>query len=477
MTLDAIIIGAGISGLVTAYRLKRLGRKVLLIESNDRIGGVMQTLATEEFLLEQGPNSLRGTHEFLGLIEELDLMSELVTADPGAPAYIFVSGQLHVVPMNALALIKTKLISHAAKLRLLREPFVVPMARARELPAEAGTTNTFAEESIASFVRRRLGDEILENLVAPFLSGVYAGSPEQLSVQACFPKLAEFEDEAGSILRGALRAQRRAQRPKSQRSLRPFRLCSFRRGLQTLPQTLARELGESLLTGARITSIQTSREKSARFTVSIEQRNAGATFHCAALVVATPAYAAAQLLAQAAPDVAALVADVPYAALASVPLAYAIEQVRRPLDGFGFLAPRGEGLRTLGSIWNSSLFAGRAPAGWLLTTNYIGGATDPDALKLSDEELIDTVHRDLSKVLGITGAPRTLPITRYERAIPQYNLGHAARVAKLEAALHNHPGLRLAGNYLRGVSVGDCIKQAEQLAAAINQSGQPANSR
>lgn len=474
MTLDAIIIGAGLSGLIAAYRLKRLGRNVLLIESGDRVGGVMRTLDADGFLLEQGPNSLRGTHEFLDVVEELGLLDELVTADPRAPAYVFAAGQLHAVPMSPLALLKTKLLSNAAKLRLMREPFVFPAsagsARRRSIPAEAGNTNAASEESIASFVRRRLGDEILEKLVAPFLSGVYAGDPEQLSVQACFPKLAEFEDEAGSIARGAWRAARRGKQRPARRSLRPYRLCSFPRGLQTLPERLRRELGASLVTGARVTNIQIDKAApGARFAVAIEERGAEKTFHCAALVIATPAYVAAQLLAKPAPDVATLVGAVPYVALASVPLAYMAEQVTRPLDGFGFLATRGAGLRTLGSIWNTSLFAERAPAGWLLTTNYIGGATDPAASKLSDEELIHTVHGDLSKVLRITGAPRQLPITRYERAIPQYNLGHAWRVAKLAAALHNHPGLHLAGNYLRGVSLGDCIKQAEQLAAAINQ--------
>lgn len=474
MTLDAIIIGAGLSGLIAAYRLKRLGRNVLLIESGDRVGGVMRTLDADGFLLEQGPNSLRGTHEFLDLVEELGLLDELVTADPRAPAYVFAAGQLHAVPMSLLALLKTKLISNAAKLRLMREPFVVPAAagnvRRRGISVAAETASVVSEESIASFVRRRLGAEILENLVAPFLSGVYAGDPEQLSVQACFPKLAEFESEAGSIARGAWRAGRRGKQQPAPRSLRPYRLCSFQRGLQTLPERLGRELGASLLTGAQVTSIQINNaEAAARFTITVEGGRAQKTLQCAALVIATPAYVAARILAKPAPDVATLVGAVPYVSLVSVPLAYKSEEVARPPDGFGFLAPRSAGLRMLGSIWNSSLFAERATAGWLLMTNYIGGATDPAAIKLSDEELIQTVHGDLRKVLRIAGAPRPLPITRYERAIPQYNLGHAWRVAKLAAALHNHPGLHLAGNYLRGVSLGDCIKQAEHLAAAINQ--------
>ncbi|MCI0663413.1 MAG: protoporphyrinogen oxidase, partial [Acidobacteria bacterium] len=192
-------------------------------------------------------------------------------------------------------------------------------------------------------------------------------------------------------------------------------------------------------------------------------------FNSQTVVVATPAFAAGRLLAECAPDISTPIAGIPYVSIASVSLAYRNEQLTRKPDGFGFLAPRGEGLRTLGSIWSSSLFAERAPQGWVCTTNFIGGATDPEAVSLDDQELIRVVHNDLSKVLGITGQPRRLPITRYERAIPQYNIGHAARVAKLEAALHNYKGLWLAGNYLHGVSVGDCIKQAEIIAAEVNK--------
>lgn len=461
MNFDSVIIGAGISGLVAAHRLKRLGREVLLIESGDRVGGAICSRDTESFLIECGPNSVRGSHEFLDLVEDLNLTDELITGDPRAPAYVYIDGKLHAVPMSPPALIKTKLISTSAKLRLLGEPFV----KSRR---ESG------EESIASFARRRLGDEILERLIAPFLSGVYAGDPEQLSVQACFSKLAEFESEAGSVVGGALRAamKSRRQQDKPKRSLRPYRLCSFRRGLSALPEALAKSLGDKLLTGARIIGINKSNSTNG-FEIRIEHRGENRAINYSTLVVSTPAYVAAGLLDGVAPEIAALVAEVRYAPIASVPLAYRAEQVGRKLDGFGFLAPRGEGVRTLGSIWNSSLFAGRAPEGWVCLTNLIGGATDPEAVKLGDEELIRIVHNDLSRVLDVSGEPRRLPITRHERAIPQYTLGHAARVERIESELGAASGLWLAGNYLRGVSLGDCIKQAERVAVEINQAIQP----
>src|SRR5262245_49376330 len=209
-TFDAIVIGAGISGLVAAYRLMKGGCEVLLIESSDRPGGVIQSDEAEEFLIERGPNSFRGTSTLLDLFGELGLMDELVTADPRAPAFVYTGRALEAVPMSPLAALSTRLISTKGKLRLLREPFV---------PARRAT----GEESIASFVRRRLGPEVLDNIIAPFLSGIYAGDPEQLSIQATtFSKMARMEAESGSIFRGLWKAPR-AKEP----SLRQYRLCSF----------------------------------------------------------------------------------------------------------------------------------------------------------------------------------------------------------------------------------------------------------
>ena len=472
MLVHSVIIGAGISGLTAAYYLKQAGRNVLLLESSDRVGGVIQSVEAEGFLLERGPNSLRGTHEFLDLIDELKLHDELITADPKAPAYVYFNQTLHPVPLSPPALIQSKLLSTRAKLRLLREPFI---AARRET----------SEESLASFVRRRLGDEVLERLVAPFVSGVYAGDPEHLSVQASFARLANLEAESGSLLAGAIHAARaaKANKNKPARSLRPYRLCGFREGLQTLTDAMAKALGASLLTEARIYSISQSSDlrleigdqKSAsqipnlKYQITYQRHGEMATIQSNSLIIATPSFVAANLLDEHAPELTHLLADIPYTTLAAVPLAYRTEQVARRLDGFGFLAPRGQGLRTLGSIWNSSLFPSRAPDGFVLTNNFIGGETDRDAMQLSDDEWTDIVHRDLQTVLGITGTPIRLPITRWARAIPQYNLGHATRIATIEAALVRRPGLHLAGNYLHGVALGDLIKQGKELAGEVKQ--------
>ena len=459
MAFDSIIIGAGISGLTAAYYLKQAGRNVLLLESGEHVGGVIQSFDADGFLLERGPNSLRGTHEFLDLVDQLKLNDELLTANPKAPAYVYFQQALHPVPMGLLALINTRLLSTKAKLRLLREPFV------------AARRDT-GEESLASFVRRRLGNEVLERLVAPFVSGVYAGDPEHLSVQASFARLADLEAHSGSLVKGAIQAARssKANNDRPKRSLRPYRLCGFRQGLQTFTDVLSKSLGACLMTETQVTNI--TQISTRKFQITYTHTQQTETVEAASLIIATPSFVAAQLLDDLAPELTTLLAEIPYTTLATVPLAYRASQVTRALDGFGFLVPRGQGLRTLGSIWNSSLFANRAPEGFVLLNNFIGGETDREAIQLSDTELTTIVHQDLQTVLGITGEPHRLPITRWQRAIPQYNLGHAARVATIEAVLARRPGLQLAGNYLHGVALGDCLKRGKEIAEQVTKASE-----
>jgi oxygen-dependent protoporphyrinogen oxidase len=479
---DVVVIGAGISGLVCAYRLKALGVDVALLEKSSRAGGVIQTERVAGFLIEHGPNSSQGTEELVGLVEELGVTDELAEGDPKAPAYIYFKGRLHAVPSGLAAFIRTKLLSFAGKMRILKEPFVA--AR------RSGT-----EESVAAFARRRIGRQAAELLVAPFVSGIYAGDAEQLSVQAAFPRLANLETGYGGLFRGALAKSREARRARKSAGAvldkaapTRRRLCSFKSGMAFLPNTIASRLGEDLITeceelrigdcGLRIEESSSGQvlktpqsaignRQSARFSVDFDRKGNHHQLTCNQLVIATPANVASQLVAWISDQLSGLLKEIEYPPLAIVSLAYDESAVATPLDGFGFLVPPSERMNVLGCVWNSSLFEDRAPQGKALLTAFVGGARNPAAASLADDDLVSTVHRELRQVLGISTDPQVVAVTRYQRSIPQYNLGHFGRVQRIEKALCELPRLRLLGNYLHGVSTGDCIKEADRIAREI----------
>lgn len=457
---DVVVIGAGISGLVCAYRLKSLGFDVLLLERSDRVGGVMQTEVMGGYQIERGPNSSQGTEELLALVEELDITGELAEGDPKAPAYVYFKGRLHPVPSGPGAFIRSKLLSARGKLRILKEPFI---------PAR----QSGGEESIASFARRRIGSEAAERLVAPFVSGIYAGDAEKLSAQAAFPRLANLESGYGGLFRGGLakaREARRAARSSPDKAApKRRRLVSFKRGMETLPKTLARKIGEDLLTGVSNLGFKTSNQ-AGKFSLEFERAGDHRQVTCERVVIATPARAAAALARSLSDELSRLLEEIYYPPLVIVCLAYDKSSIAIPPDGFGFLVPPGERMNILGCVWNSSLFKGRAPEGRALFTVFIGGARNTEAAQLADAELVTLAHSDLQKVLGISSEPQVVTITRWERAIPQYNIGHVERVRRIEELLSDVRGLRLTGNYLHGVSTGDCIKEADRVAKEVGES-------
>jgi oxygen-dependent protoporphyrinogen oxidase len=307
-------------------------------------------------------------------------------------------------------------------------------------------------------VRRKFTEEILERLVGPFVSGIFAGDPERLSLRAAFPMIHEMESHYHSVIRGAMKS-----RPSSAGE-RPT-LSSFKTGNATLIHSLADALGPALRCGARVSAVLHERANGrAGFGVRIETRGQVETLRCHALVMATESLAAGRLLEKLSPDFGRLLGEIEYAPVAVVALGYSQRQIRRALDGFGFLVPRREGLRVLGTVWNSSLFPGRAPEGSALMTSFVGGVTDPASASLDPAALVDTVHAGIAPLLGIIAHPQFHLVKQYPRALPQYNLGHTARVGALENLCATLPGLWLAGNYLEGPAIGACVRRARRVA-------------
>jgi oxygen-dependent protoporphyrinogen oxidase len=444
----AIVIGGGISGLACAYHLQQTGIPVRVLDSGVRPGGVISTLEKNGFRFELGPQSFLSSEPLLKLIDALGLKNELLYADSRAPRYILFHGRLVPAPLAPPQLLTTPLLGPRTKWRLFTETF-------------RRTNPPSADESIAAFVRRKFGDELLDRLVAPFVSGIYAGDPEKLSLRAAFPKLHEFETRYGSVLRGAMKSRPAKGTP------RPG-LCSFRDGMESLPRALGARLGDTLLSQAQVTGVRHGKANgNSSFEVDLTRNGHRETLLASAVIMAAPVNAASEILKGVSEQFAAPFARIEYAPIAIVAAGYRRDQVRHAGNGFGFLVPRSEGLRVLGTVWNSSLFPGRAPENMACFTSFAGGATDPALCGMSDDQIGEIICGEVGSVLGITAPPATRLVHRYARALPQYNLGHSETDSALGAAASSVPGLFLTGNYLSGPSIGSCIEQANQTADSV----------
>jgi len=447
--MRTIVIGGGISGLICAHRLLQRGQDVLLLEESERAGGVIGTIRQDNFQFELGPQSFLSNTTLLELISGLGLDGELLRADAKAPRYVLLDGALRQVPLGPRDLLGTSLLSLGTKLRLLSEPW------RRTKPPED-------DESVAAFVRRKFGEDLLENLVGPLVSGIHAGDPERLSLRSAFPAVHQWEAEHGSVLRGAMKSRPPKGTP------RPG-LCSFREGMEALVRRLAEALDDAL-------SLHTSVEKITRgkvnghsgFEVQVNRRGRAEKLTADALVLATPTPAAAALIGPISEAFRELLGRIEYAPVAVVGAGYRREQVGQAVDGFGFLVPRKEKRSVLGTVWSSSLFAGRAPEGMVSFTSFVGGAANVELMDWSDERIAAEAEREVAQVLRINGAPVTRMVRRWTRALPQYNLGHGKIVTGLEQELRRFPGLFLAGSYLSGASVGSCAEQAVKTAEAVH---------
>jgi oxygen-dependent protoporphyrinogen oxidase len=441
--IDFALVGAGISGLATAWFLQRAGFSVSVFEAAAEPGGTIGSYREAGFLIERGPNSTLENTEALGeLIAGVGIRAELQLANPQARRrYILKQGRLLPLPLSPLAFLRTPLFSGRAKLRLLGEPFV---GRAQE------------EESIAQFVRRRLGSEFLDWALDPFVSGVYAGDAERLSVQAAVGKVYALEREYGSLLLGAVR---RALAGGRSGPAPAGRLISFSGGMAALPRAVSAALGEAVQLGTRVTRLE-------RMETGWRLHRAGKPLAVPArrVVLAMPAYAAAALVEPFAAKLASELRDIEYPPVASVALGFPRSAVQHPLDGFGFLVPRRLGVETLGCLFSSTLFPGRAPQGQVLLTAFIGGARNPQLLERKPEALVQQVLRDIEPVLGLRGEPSLRQVSCWPRAIPQYQIGHLQRLHRIDAAFSALPGLYRRANWSDGISVADCVRNGRDFA-------------
>jgi len=437
------IIGAGITGLTAAFYLKRKGIGVKIYEASGRAGGVIQSLRQDGYLAEHGPNTILETSpKITQLVRDAGLESRRLNPDPKAEArYVVRYGRPISMPGSPLGFFTTKLFSARAKFAVLREPFVAARRDGQE-------------ESVAEFVVRRLGQEFLDHAIDALVAGVYAGDPHKLSVRHAFPKLEQIEARYGSLIKGQILGSReRKKRGEIAKDRAPK--FSFDEGLQVLTDTLRDRLGEDIRLNSAVASLTQTSEG---WSVLLTERGQEFSAEHSAVIYAGTAFKLAELRVEARqPLNLRAFTEIRYPPVASVVVGFRREDVAHPCEGFGMLIPKIEGFKILGTIFSSSLFPNRAPAGHLTLSSYVGGERYPELASLPADKLVAITCEDLKVLLGVKGKPTFQHTMHYPRAIPQYNVGYG-RIREMMTGIETKaPGLFLAGHYRDGVSLSDSI--------------------
>ncbi len=441
-----VVIGAGVAGLAAARQLRNTGHDVVVLERTSRPGGVIRSSRADGFLREHAANGFLGSADGAAALAE-ELGVEMCEAAPAAKRrWIYVGGRLRAVPASPLEAITTDLVSLRGKLAMLAEPL-----------RPAGDRGV--DESVGDFARRRLGDEAAHNVIAPMVTGIFAGDADRLSLRAAFPIMAELDAEGGLIRGGIKRmlAKRRHASAGDGERQKRGRMSAPLGGVEALVRALAADIGGSLRTDAPVVSLSPGPRV---------HLDGGEVIDAGAVVLATPAYAAARLASDLSRELSRALDAFPYAPALVVHLGFDRTDVPHPLDGFGFLVAPGEKVRILGCVFESVLWPGRAPDGCVLLRCVLGGQRDPEVLSLADDELVSVARRDLSRVLGIDHKPVHVNVARWERAIAQYEIGHTERVEHAES-LATPLGVVLAGSAYHGVAVNSCVADAKRVLAEV----------
>lgn len=456
----ALIIGGGISGLSTAWLLRAKAQAagkeldITLLEKERRVGGKIWSIHEEGYTCEWGPNGfLDSKPQTLELCSAIGVEGNLHRSNDNArKRFIFSGGELHRLPEGGPSFLKSRLISWPGKLRLALEPtpFIAP--------APAGV-----DETLADFGRRRLGREALDKLIAPMVSGIFAGDPETMSLVSCFPRIAELEREYGGLVRAMIMLAKKKKKDIAEGKVVSSAagpggvLTSFREGIQYLSDALSASLGDIVKPGSQVVSV--GRGAGLAYRVRCDD---GAEHEADLVIAASPAFAVADMVADLDAGISGVLRQIPYSSMTVICFGYERDRIAHPLDGFGYLIPKKEGCSTLGTLWDSSMFEKRAPEGKVLLRSMMGGACFPEYIKLGDDEVVARVRRDLQTTMGITAEPSFVRVFRHEQAIPQYTVGHGKRLDALDGLLKNHPGLILTGNSYRGIGLNDCVAAAQR---------------
>lgn len=440
--VEVAIIGAGISGLSAAYYLHKRGKSVQVFEKNAKVGGALSSEKVGDYFLERGANTVAMNVELQELVEELGLKKSLDFPHTHSHnRFIYRNQELYKLTQSPLSLFRSGLLSRGAKFRLAKEPFISSVSS--------------GQESVAEFFTRRIGQEAYEFLVAAGLQGVYAGIPEQMSMEAVMPALLEMEAEKGSLLKGLIARQKAAKKSGAPKRS----IFAIKGGMGKLCENIADQLGEKLLLNTPIQEIR-------KVDTGYEIQTADASYSAQELIYAAPAHAA-NMLQEMAPGLAGELLRIPYAPMLLLHLAYEKVHIGRSCEGFGFLIPPKEDKALLGAIWNSAIFKGRAKSGQMLFTLFVGGARYPDFDPTTSRAHIHQAQQEFEEIMQIDAAPTFVDNSFWKQAIPQFGMKHMEILDRVKAEQAKYPGFHLVGNFLQGVSVGDCVKRAKELVAGM----------
>jgi len=447
MTFDVAIIGGGISGLTTAYDLHQRGFKVVLLERQQQIGGNAISEYINGFLMEHGPTTLNAmVPQALALSKQMGLSDQQVDLGKAIThRYLREGNDLHGIAINPAGFLLSPYLSPMGRISLLLEGF-----RKCRTGCE--------EESVYAFAARRFGKEFAARVMDPLVAGMFGGDAEQLSMSAAFPTLLEMEQTHGSITRGIIKAKRGSEPAK--------RLFSFRKGVATLPQSLAAVLGDVVRTGVTVRSLQRGSAFGANGYKITTHRHG--TLSARAVVLAVQPHVASQLLEPLDAVGASAIAQIDAPPMSVSFFGYRREQVGHPLDSLGFLSLKDSGGIITGAQFLSTMFEGRAPDGHVAISAYVGGVRNREVAKMNSKDLLVQVHNELSSLLQIKGPPILARCRQWPRSLPQYTLGHADRMADIMAVSDRYQGLFLTGNYIGGVSIANCISQAYSTATNVD---------
>lgn len=444
------IIGAGISGLSLGYAIlqKRQDVELKIFEAESRPGGKIWTEKADNYLCEASVNGfLNNKPETLELAERLSLHT-LRSNDNARKRYILTKNKLKLIPDNPKAFFTSDFLSITGRIRVLCEYF-----------APKGKED---DESLESFALRRVGREFYEKLLDPMASGIYAGDPSKMSIKSCFGKVFDIERKYGSLIKGFIAIGKQAKRSGEKVSAGPSGvLHSFSAGMYSLIESLKNHLGDRIVTGKGVRAVQ---KKADTFEIFF---NDSTTYETNVLIFATPAYNTSEAIRDMDTTISGILKTIPYPPVTVVGIGLEKNKIKANTDAFGFLIPAKENRKILGTLFDSSIFSNRAPDGKVLLRTFVGGARSPELALLDDEELINTVMSELKGILKISAEPDFIKIFRWNKAIPQYLVGHHEKLRVLDNELLRHKGLYLTGNAYRGVSVNDCIANSFELAEKI----------